>query len=137
TIRTSDCELSTEDLTGIEDVAPGRYVKIAVSDTGVGMEPRVLARAFEPFYTTKPLGHGTGLGLSQLYGFVRQSGGFARLNSMPGHGTTVTIYLPRFAKADPAEDLGLRPDLSRLEGAEGTTVLVVEDEPLVRAMVVE
>ncbi len=137
TIRTSDNELSVEDLTGYEDVPPGRYVKIAISDDGVGMEPGVLARAFEPFYTTKPLGLGTGLGLSQLYGFVRQSGGLAKLDSVPGEGTTVTVYLPRYAAVDALPDTAPDRPVTGRADARGATVLVVEDEPGVRAMIVE
>ena len=74
----------------------GQYVVLAVTDTGVGMSDDVLQHAFEPFYTTKPIGRGTGLGLSQVYGFVKQSGGHVRLYSKRGEGTSVRIYLPRF-----------------------------------------
>lgn len=77
------------------NVPPGDYVVLSVSDTGVGMAPEVLARAFAPFFTTKLLGQGTGLGLSMIYGFVQQSGGYVNLHSEPGQGTQVTIYLPR------------------------------------------
>ena len=77
------------------DVAPGDYVTIAVTDTGAGMTPEVLARAFDPFFTTKPVGEGSGLGLSMVYGFARQSGGFAIIESEPRRGTTVRLHLPR------------------------------------------
>ena len=77
------------------DMAPGEYVAVGVADTGVGMAPDVVARAFDPFFTTKPIGMGTGLGLSMIYGFARQSGGQARIDSEPGRGTTVRLYLPR------------------------------------------
>ena len=137
TIRTSDSELSAADLSGYKDVAPGRYVQVAVTDTGTGMEPQVLARAFEPFYTTKPLGHGAGLGLSQLHGFVRQSGGFARLESTPGEGTTVRMYLPRYAGVAGKDDTTPDRDGEAPSGVRGATVLLVEDEPGVRALVVE
>ena len=79
------------------DLSPGQYVSLCVTDTGVGMAPDVIARAFDPFYTTKPLGQGTGLGLSMVYGFVRQSGGQVRIYSELGSGTTVCLYLPRLS----------------------------------------
>jgi len=77
------------------DLPPGEYISLCISDNGIGMTPEVLARAFEPFYTTKPTGAGTGLGLSMIYGFARQSGGQAAIHSEPGNGTTVCLYLPR------------------------------------------
>jgi PAS domain S-box-containing protein len=117
------------------DLQAGAYVSLSVSDTGCGMTADVIACAFDPFFTTKPLGEGTGLGLSMVYGFVRQSGGHARISSEPGEGTTVSLFLPRhFGEA------GL------LEAADGTatpqrghgeTVLVVDDEPSVRMLVNE
>jgi signal transduction histidine kinase len=94
TIWTADRIFAADDLSGQDDIRPGKYVEMCVSDTGVGMAPTVLAKAFEPFFTTKPLGQGTGLGLSQLYGFVQQSGGFVRLESKLGAGTTVRLYFP-------------------------------------------
>ncbi len=113
----------------------GDYVALFVADTGTGMAPDVLARAFDPFFTTKPLGQGTGLGLSMIYGFVQQSGGHVRLRSKEGHGTTVVIYLPRhLGEVDGAaaidEVAGLPPPASAV-------VLVVEDEPAVRLVVVD
>ncbi len=97
TISTRHVQLSEADVAGQDGAMPGDYVEIAVADTGIGMTPEVLAGAFEPFFTTKPAGQGTGLGLSQLHGFVQQSGGAVRLESAPGQGTTLQIALPRHA----------------------------------------
>ncbi|MFM0572473.1 PAS domain S-box protein [Paraburkholderia caledonica] len=102
-------------------LAPGPYVRVAVADTGSGMSPEVAARAFDPFFTTKEMGKGTGLGLSQVYGFIAQSGGDVLIDSEPGRGTTVSIYLPV------AEDTS--GDADTLTGPTLDTVLVVEDEP--------
>ncbi len=102
------------------------------------MAPDVLARAFEPFFTTKPTGRGTGLGLSQVFGFVRQSGGFVKLESQPGQGTTVRVYLPRFEGGAPDACVSAEPADSAVTGDFGTaggTVLVVEDEADVRDMI--
>ncbi len=116
------------------DLAAGEYVVVSVSDTGCGMSADVLARAFEPFYTTKDVGKGTGLGLSQVYGFAKQSGGAARIESRRGLGTTVRIYLPR-KDGLPAEQDGLADRL--FAAARGrATVLVVEDDIDVREMTV-
>jgi CheY-like chemotaxis protein len=120
------------------DVPPGQYISLCVTDTGTGMKPEAIERAFEPFYTTKPLGQGTGLGLSMIYGFVRQSGGQTRIYSELGKGTTMCLYLPRHLGA-----LGARDDDEvspvAMEGAEGAgeTVLVVDDEATIRMLVVE
>ncbi|KIG10678.1 response regulator [Caballeronia concitans] len=115
------------------DVLPGQYVMVAVTDTGAGMSPEVQERAFEPFFTTKREGQGTGLGLSMVYGFVKQSGGHVKVYSEEGHGTTVRIYLPR---AREEEDLETNVEAGPAKG--GTeTILVVEDDEEVRATVVE
>jgi PAS domain S-box-containing protein len=112
---------------------PGAYVALSVSDTGTGMPEEVIARAFEPFFTTKPLGQGTGLGLSMLYGFARQSGGHLRIDSEIGHGTSVTLYVPRHHGAPAAaEPVTASPELP---AACGETVLVVEDDALVRMLI--
>jgi len=111
-------------------VQPGDYVQIAVTDTGTGMTKDVLERAFDPFFTTKGIGQGTGLGLSQVYGFVRQSGGHVRIYSEPGQGTTVKLYLPR-QPAMPVPESTSTPAPVPV-GQSTETILVVEDEPEVR-----
>ncbi|ATB48188.1 response regulator [Corallococcus macrosporus] len=115
------------------DVVPGQHVMLAISDTGCGMRPEVMERAFEPFFTTKPEGRGTGLGLSMVYGFVKQTGGHIKIYSEVGHGTTIKIYLPRSLQAElPRAEVV--PE--QVEG--GTeTLLVVEDDAEVRATAVE
>ena len=111
----------------------GDHVRLTVTDTGMGMAPEVLERAFEPFFTTKEQGKGTGLGLSQVYGFARQAGGAATIQSRPGTGTAVTLYLPRTRKV-PAET-GLVAGAEPLP-AKRLRVLVVEDDPAVSSMTV-
>jgi len=119
-------------------LAAGQYLALSVSDTGSGMSPEVIARAFEPFFTTKPIGQGTGLGLSMIYGFAQQSGGQVRIESAIGEGTRVTIYLPRHHGAGVDEDDGATPAVKALEqAAQRATVLVVDDEPAVRMLVVD
>jgi PAS domain S-box-containing protein len=135
TIGTTDTELSAADIADQEGAAPGGYVVISVTDTGEGMRPEVLERVFEPFFTTKPVGQGTGLGLSQVYGFVRQSDGLVRLESAPGQGTTVRLYLPRQERAEVTGHQAPAPALERA-GA-GQTVLLVEDEEAVRGPAAE
>jgi signal transduction histidine kinase/CHASE3 domain sensor protein/DNA-binding NarL/FixJ family response regulator len=115
------------------EVTPGQYVMLAVTDTGTGMTPEVMAHAFEPFYTTKGEGQGTGLGLSMVFGFVKQSDGHAKIYSEPGQGTTVKLYLPRSRR--PEERATARP-LARAAGG-SETILVVEDDAAVRRATVE
>ncbi|MGK6324053.1 PAS domain S-box protein [Sphingomonas sp. DT-51] len=118
-----------------EEPAPGDYVRVAVSDTGTGMTADVLARAFEPFFTTKEVGKGSGLGLAQVFGFAKQSGGGVRIDTAPGAGTTVSVFLPRAAAAPlPVEhDDGPAPGGSLA----GRRVLVLDDEDRVREVTAE
>ncbi|MET4699017.1 PAS domain S-box-containing protein [Constrictibacter sp. MBR-5] len=118
-----------------DEIAPGDYVALAVSDTGTGMSRDVAARAFEPFFTTKDVGKGTGLGLSMVYGFVKQSGGHVTIDSAPQRGATVTIYMPRARSAEQPERE--RPGPSGDAAGSGETVLVVEDDPGVRRQAVD
>jgi PAS domain S-box-containing protein len=118
----------------VRDLAPGNYVRVTVSDTGSGMSQEVLARAFEPFFTTKEPGRGTGLGLSTIYGFAKQSGGDVSIYSEVGRGTVVNIYLPRI-DATPAP-VRHAADLPDVTPARYATILVVEDNPDVRNVTV-
>ena len=139
TISTADVSLRDAEVADQDGAEPGDYVEIAVTDTGAGMDEATRARAFEPFFTTKPIGQGTGLGLSQVYGFVRQSEGFVRLDSAPGRGTTVRLYLPRHADAgSSAEAAGPGREVEAPPRAStGEAVLLVEDEAGVRAVAAE
>ena len=116
------------------EIAPGQYVAICVSDTGSGMSKETMAHAFEPFFTTKEMGQGTGLGLSQVYGFVKQSGGHIKIYSEVGQGTTVKIYLPRYVGAAPAE---AEDERWVMEGAQSGTVLLVEDDADLRTYIAD
>jgi PAS domain S-box-containing protein len=134
TIEAQNQAVDTDYSRSNPELTPGQYVAISVSDTGEGMAPEVLSRAFEPFYTTKDIGQGTGLGLSQVYGFVKQSGGHVKIYSEPGQGTSVKMYFPRIAGdiADVDNDCGILPGHQNAE-----TILVVEDDKDVRAYLVE
>ncbi|MEO8151970.1 MAG: PAS domain-containing protein [Rhizobacter sp.] len=134
TIETVNATLDDDYALDNRDVQPGQYVMLAVSDTGAGMAADVLAKAFEPFFSTKPEGKGTGLGLSMVYGFVKQSGGHARLYSEVGHGTTVKVYLPRSNEA--VIGTAAPPVIDSIEGG-SETILVAEDDEGVRLTVVE
>ena len=137
TIETANSDLDERYARAHAEVEPGQYVLISVSDTGTGMAPEVVERAFDPFYTTKGAGKGTGLGLSQVFGYVKQSGGHVKIYSEIGRGTTVKVYLPRHlgaastTLADEAEKAALPL------GTPDTIVLVVEDEEPVRHMTVD
>lgn len=128
TLETVNTRLDMAYTSRQEDVEPGDYVVVSVSDTGIGMPPDVVAKAIDPFFTTKPVGDGTGLGLSMIYGFVKQSRGHLRIYSEVGHGTTVKLFLPR-ALQD-AVDLDT-PAVETPRG-QGETILVVEDDTTVR-----
>jgi PAS domain S-box-containing protein len=135
TIETANAHLDDEYADRYPELTAGQYVVLCVTDTGTGMSADVITHAFEPFYTTKPIGQGTGLGLSQVYGFVKQSGGHVKLYSEVGQGTTVKIYLPRMSRqADEEEDL---PAPMVPTGGEHEVVLVVEDDDDVRLFTTE
>ena len=119
-----------------DDLKPGQYVMVAMTDTGMGMNRDTLAKVFEPFFTTKDVGHGTGLGLSQVYGFIKQSGGHIKIYSEVGQGTTVKLYFARLMEVtDDAQAIAEERHLPTGEKSE--TILIVEDEPAVRAANVE
>jgi CheY-like chemotaxis protein len=131
TIETGNSYLDEAYALRHQDVIPGQYVMIAVSDTGTGMSKDTMERVFEPFFTTKGIGQGTGLGLSQVYGFIKQSSGHIKIYSEPGQGTVVKLYLPRLigeGQLDREEALPAVPD-----GGSGELILVVEDDDAVRA----
>ncbi len=120
---------------GQRDLPPGDYVVMHVSDTGAGMTPDVVQHAFDPFFTTKPLGQGTGLGLSMVHGFARQSGGQVCIESTPGRGTCISLYLPRHLRDDQPADAPA--DAAVSESGRGQVVLVVDDEDMVRELIAE
>jgi PAS domain S-box-containing protein len=129
-VETSACELAPGQ---VPETAPGPYIRVAVHDTGVGMDAATAARVFEPFFTTKEVGKGTGLGLSQVYGFARQSGGGVEIDSAPGKGTSVRLYLPRTAEA--AEPAGVAEPFQAAALGPARRVLLVEDDDAVGDMV--
>jgi len=125
-----------DDIAGrTHELKPGQFLSICVTDTGTGMDPQVAERVFEPFFTTKPTGEGTGLGLSMVYGFVRQSGGQVRVYTEPGKGTTMCLYLPRFAgELEDGEDTA---PLGPMADGLGETILIIDDEPTVRMLMMD
>ena len=129
-IETARTEINDESAGAYPELAKGRYVTLSVTDTGVGMSDAVKQRAFEPFYTTKGPGAGTGLGLSMVYGFVKQSGGHIQIYSEVGHGTTIRLYLP--AQSPEAPNGAEAAGLAHVGVKTGETVLAVEDDPRVR-----
>jgi CheY-like chemotaxis protein len=134
TIESGNVRLDTDYARRNAEVPSGDYVMIAVTDSGIGMPQDVLRRAFEPFFTTKDVGKGSGLGLSMIYGFAKQSGGHVKIYSEVGHGTTVRIYLPRLA-ADDEEDAPQPAAAAPARATGGETILAVEDDPDVRQYV--
>jgi PAS domain S-box-containing protein len=137
TIGTEAARLSRADVAGQEGLAPGDYVAVLVADTGTGMPPDVVERVFEPFFTTKPQGQGTGLGLSQVYGFTRQSGGLVRIESAPAQGTTVGLFLPKHGRMQAPREHRAVPAAPLAGSGIGATVLLVDDEEMVRGVAAE
>jgi PAS domain S-box-containing protein len=132
TIRSSRVEVTEEQAAAHPDAEPGDYVAIEVADTGCGMDAETRSHIFEPFFTTKKRGEGSGLGLSTVYGIVRQSGGYVTVESKPGEGTSFRVFLPR-ARPTEARPAPKQPEVEKLHGDE--TVLVVEDEEAIRVLV--
>jgi PAS domain S-box-containing protein len=133
-IEESNARLNDDYAAAQAEVEPGQYVLVAVTDTGSGMPPQVRERVFEPFFTTKEVGKGTGLGLSMVYGFVKQSGGHVTIYSEVGEGTTIKLYLPRY-KGDHAA-IEEREPVEEVKPAKGEVILVVEDDPDLRILLV-
>jgi signal transduction histidine kinase len=136
TIETANCYLDDAYCSMHADLSPGQYVGLFVTDAGSGMPEDVVEKAFEPFFTTKETGQGTGLGLSQVYGFVKQSGGHVKIYSEVGQGTCVKLYLPRHRGDEALLELSSEPFIAP-RARQGETVLVVEDDPDVRTYTVE
>jgi len=137
TIEVDNIHLDKDYAAQHPDVPPGQYAMIRVRDSGQGMSPEVMARVFEPFFTTKEVGRGTGLGLSMVYGFAKQSGGHVLLDSVEGTGTTITLLFPRSAAELPLTRMADAQALDAFEVEEETTVLVAEDNDDVRAYTVD
>jgi len=131
TIETVNVQLDEPYTSLYEDLQKGDYVVVSVSDTGIGMSTEVLAKAVDPFFTTKPVGEGTGLGLSVIYGFAKQSRGHLRIYSELGHGTTVKLYIPRALQ----DAIDLDTPTAETPRGRGETILVVEDDATVRSII--
>ncbi|QEI06685.1 PAS domain-containing protein [Pigmentiphaga aceris] len=135
-ISTANAQIAADDVAPKAELEPGDYVRLTVADAGVGMTPDILAHAFDPFFTTKPRGQGTGLGLSMIYGFVKQSGGHIHVDTTPGQGTAIDVYLPRYiGRAAPERDQ--ESTASPAAAGNGYVVQVVEDDDVIRALTVE
>ncbi len=131
-IGTMNISFDLRDARQLRAMVPGDYVALVVSDSGTGMAPEIVGKAFEPFFTTKPLGQGTGLGLSMIYGFIKQTKGYIHIDSAPGDGTTVFLYLPRHVgEIESVRDNSHATPQAR----QGETVLLVEDDDAVRMLV--
>jgi PAS domain S-box-containing protein len=134
-VETANRHLDESFTSAQQNLEPGDYIMLSVSDTGLGMDQAVINRAFDPFFTTKPIGQGTGLGLSMIYGFSKQSRGHVAIQSTPGQGTTVQLYLPRcYASQLPQANV---PVIESPMATNGETVLIVEDDHAVRSLVCE
>jgi signal transduction histidine kinase/DNA-binding response OmpR family regulator len=134
-VETANRHLDESFTSAQQNLAPGDYIMLSVSDTGLGMDPAVISRAFDPFFTTKPIGQGTGLGLSMIYGFSKQSRGHVAIQSTPGQGTTVQLYLPRCNAPQLVHESV--PVIDSPMASDGETVLIVEDDDAVRTLVCE
>lgn len=132
TVEASNARLDHDYVSRHQDVMPGQYVMLTVTDNGCGIEPHLLDKIFTPFFTTKKMGHGSGLGLAMVFGFVKQTGGHIKAYSEPGHGTSIRLYLPKAAKVPGAYEA--RDSAPDVPFGRGQTVLVVEDEPSVREL---
>ena len=131
TLKTEEVVVGAEDCAAVEDASPGRYVCLSISDTGVGMDRETMAQIFEPFFTTKGAGQGTGLGLSVVYGNVRQHGGWIHVYSEPGRGSMFRIYIPAVETEGKAEAV-VETSAAAVPGGTGERILLVEDENVVR-----
>lgn len=138
TVQTTHLTIATDESATQHELEQGDYICLSVSDSGQGMPAEVLRRAFEPFFTTKAIGHGTGLGLSMAYGFAKQSDGGIRIESCPGKGTTVQLYLPRYGGGRSASPPRYPQEISTSSGSQASRkVLVVEDELVIRELILE
>jgi len=132
TIETANAHLDESYTAANADVVPGQYVMVAITDTGTGIAEDILDNVFEPFFTTKQAGHGTGLGLSQVHGFIKQSGGHIKIYSEPSQGTTVKLYLPRLMNDASAREPAAKPTGATPHATGDETIVVAEDDPSVR-----